>query len=816
MHIARLQIEGQELQFAVADERDHIQRRLLAGELYEAAMLRDMRQRCDTGGGVAIDVGAHVGTHSIFLGAICRQRVLAFEPQEAARRLLLESIKLNGLEGRVTVLPHAVGERPGRGVLRAGTANSGMASLELLDDGEPSGAAVDVVRLDDLDTPGPVRLIKIDVEGMECDVLRGAAGVLRRDRPLVYCETADDEAFRRVSALLHDLGYWPAARFNHTPTLLFLPGPPADPAWAALTQAHALQLHGEQELRREVGKLRRVVEQQAHELKRLTRLAEPALRAGSEALLVHYFRAAANRPWPEALLLPLRLGGLAAAVALRRRHQRTPAGATPPTPARSPRGGLLAERVSVVMTAFNSARTIEAAVAAVLGQSYENLELIVVDDASEDETFAVLERLARGDDRLRPVQALHNRGTYYCKNVGILMATGGIIACHDSDDTSDPDWLALHVAELKRHPDAAVVRSDYVRLDDTGQVRPNRGAFARPALVSQTFRREVFERLGFFDSVRISADHELAARLDMVLGRHAVHYLPRVLYQARIRAGSLTDVHPVSLDADPREERDFLSPVRRSYIEAGQGWLLQRGRRAYVGFPLPKRRWPADGSILAQKDARDEPLVVVAAGDPAGLREELEAVADELVISKSRSTSSDEELASMLRAIGGRQGVVVVLGRGVRRPRQAVQWSLLKLDQYGRSLIAGDGWRGEGGEARHVRAVEDGFDRVVAVPGATLLAFRTAVIDPGALACDADGRAAVLADAQVPVIVPGVNLVSVPSASLPIERAKLERLAAIGKRALSPVVSPWRRYSAAALRSRQVDLPALLGHDVEP
>jgi FkbM family methyltransferase len=125
---------------------------------------------------LALDVGAHIGTWTVPL-AERFQSVIAFEPVAGNRECLEANVA-----GRtnVTVLPVAVGARTGAGSMAFPGANSGTYYLE-------RGADVLVVTLDTV-VRSPVDFIKIDVEGLEGDVLVGAEGHLRTSRPAVFFE----------------------------------------------------------------------------------------------------------------------------------------------------------------------------------------------------------------------------------------------------------------------------------------------------------------------------------------------------------------------------------------------------------------------------------------------------------------------------------------------------------------------------------------------------------------------------------------------------------------------------------------------------
>jgi FkbM family methyltransferase len=146
-------------------------------------------------GDCAIDVGAHIGFFTMQMAAAVgpEGRVYAFEPLDLNADLLEQSIAENGFGGRIDFRRAAAGAAPGMATLTfpVETLNSGGAYL-LRDGAAPLTGHlkkdVPMVALDALDLRRPARLIKMDVEGAEPQVLRGAAGILQRDRPLILSE----------------------------------------------------------------------------------------------------------------------------------------------------------------------------------------------------------------------------------------------------------------------------------------------------------------------------------------------------------------------------------------------------------------------------------------------------------------------------------------------------------------------------------------------------------------------------------------------------------------------------------------------------
>ncbi len=101
--------------------------------------------------------------------------------------------------------------------------------------------------------------------------------------------------------------------------------------------------------------------------------------------------------------------------------------------------------VSVVVPAYNRAQKLEAAIKSIQAQTYSNLEVIIADDGSQDDTKAVVQRLMAGDSRVRYVHHEINQGAQAARNTGIRAAKGEWIAFLDSDDAWLPESLRLRV-----------------------------------------------------------------------------------------------------------------------------------------------------------------------------------------------------------------------------------------------------------------------------------------------------------------------------------------------------------------------------------
>jgi glycosyltransferase involved in cell wall biosynthesis len=125
--------------------------------------------------------------------------------------------------------------------------------------------------------------------------------------------------------------------------------------------------------------------------------------------------------------------------------------------------------VSVVIPAYNNARYLDASVGSVLGQSHTNLECLVIDDGSTDDTADVVRRMR--DARLRYVWK-ENRGTVAdARNRGISEARGAFVAFLDADDAWHPEKLAVQLEVLRRRPSVGMVYCAYAITDEALNVR---------------------------------------------------------------------------------------------------------------------------------------------------------------------------------------------------------------------------------------------------------------------------------------------------------------------------------------------------------
>lgn len=247
--------------------------------------------------------------------------------------------------------------------------------------------------------------------------------------------------------------------------------------------------------------------------------------------------------------------------------------------------------ISVLMTAYNCAETINYAATSILGQTHRRLELIIIDDGSTDGTGQILSMLTQKDSRVKLLRTPRNSGTYFAKNLGLKEAAGEYVTCQDADDWAHPQKLERLAAILATRPKSVAVYSQHARWSKTRGIQHRNGHYLRPDASSLMYRRAtVLNRIGFYDSVRAGADGEYQFRMEKVFGRHSTHQLPELLNFVALSDRSLSGGGMFAINeftgAFTRPRNDY----RRAFIkwhEHGRNLRIDCNQLARP-FPIPK------------------------------------------------------------------------------------------------------------------------------------------------------------------------------------------------------------------------------------
>jgi FkbM family methyltransferase len=771
---------------------DLIQKRIIAtGQFYELEMLEHARHLLNPGDHV-LDIGANIGTHSIFLAAVCGARVIAFEPQPDSARTLRENVQLNQLDQEVSVFEHGLGNGDGKAdIVVADEQNLGRCSLRHTTEG-----AVEVKSYDGLALGRVIKLVKLDVEGMERDVLRGMIGMLKEHQPALYVEIQDSAELATIRADLGTFGYKLIECFNSTPTYCFMPANTADQQFEALMsrwdaslrsrvrtasselsvddrgtaadklrdlsrsidrlEKSKLSLAQLQNMQREalkptetqLGQLTAASDKhdvrQLELIKRLNaRLAN--LENQSDRTLRECRQMNRSRLLPK-LITAITKPRLTAKAIMNRLTGQRPKRAETPTPqtqAETPTPATgTSQFVSVVMTSHNSAAFIERAVRSILDQTHKTLELLVVDDASTDDTVDILAKLSAADDRLRVLRCYSNRGTYWAKNLGLQHALGKYVTTQDSDDFSHPERIQRQLSLLGEPGRAIIATCNYIRVDEKGEVVMNRGLKERLGLITLMFEKiPVLDRIGFYDSVRTSADAEFLQRMRLAFPKPCFAHVNEPLYTAEMRSGSLS-ADTVNLGAS-KGQKEFLSEARQHYVEAYEEW---HGSVPSPQMAFPLRRRPFDAPKQLVRDCLwgDELITVSLASIPsrrAGLMRVVESLLGQvdqlnvylnnyesvpaflnhprIRVARSQDHGDLRDNGKFFFLEGARPGYYFTVDDDIVYPDNYVSYLVSKLKQYGDQVIVGF----------HGTTLPAIFERFFSKNGRTVLSFKHALAE---------------------------------------------------------------------------------------
>lgn len=218
--------------------------------------------------------------------------------------------------------------------------------------------------------------------------------------------------------------------------------------------------------------------------------------------------------------------------------------------------------VSVIMSAFNAESTIVYAVNSILKQTYKNIELLVCDDGSSDDTVGLLKQLESNDPRVKIYRSKGNQGTYNIRNDMISNCEGEFITFQDSDDYSTPIRIQEQVKNLLEK-EALLSFTRWLRVRNDGKVVVFfDGLVSRFCVVSAMGHRSVFERLPKFRSSYVAADTEFYENAKKLLGIERITMDNRPLIVGLWSESSLT--RQVDLTA---ENNGFVAPRRRAYAD---------------------------------------------------------------------------------------------------------------------------------------------------------------------------------------------------------------------------------------------------------
>lgn len=304
-------------------------------------------------------------------------------------------------------------------------------------------------------------------------------------------------------------------------------------------------------------------------------------------------------------------------------------------------------KITVFMAAYNAANHIKESIQSILDQTFQNFELLIVNDGSTDETVAIINKFK--DPRIRLLYNDKNQGLTYTRNVVVNEARADYIAILDSDDVAIPNRLELQYNFFQEHPDFALCGGHGTVIDEAGNpVDDNR--FTVPVgaekikmmlLFYNTFinstvmyKTAVLKELNGYRDYAPAEDYELfirisdkypVANLDSVLVKYRIHSSNTSLVQSelsRTKVRSIKEKQLIDLQitADKKLTDTFFSLLEWDYSAANFTDYLSlftklktanRSLNKYPQIPFEKMLFNRWFEIIYEKKAKMNALLLL-------------------------------------------------------------------------------------------------------------------------------------------------------------------------------------------------------------
>lgn len=249
--------------------------------------------------------------------------------------------------------------------------------------------------------------------------------------------------------------------------------------------------------------------------------------------------------------------------------------------------------VSVIMPVFNAEKTLVTAVNSILAQSWKPLELIIIDDNSQDKSWQLIQNFERQNLRIKIIKNIKNVGPYVCKNIALKYAKGAYITCHDADDWAHPLRIENHItAVLQSDGKIKTSVTNMLRIKESGEfsyfsrigTKMSSDGAARLSAVSNLFETKFFhEQLGSWDCVKFGADSEIMGRAECLnnSGFTRLNNLGISMLCLDLDNG-LTNHHQYGID-----KINGVSEPRKKYAIAARKWheSIRLTQDGYLEFP---------------------------------------------------------------------------------------------------------------------------------------------------------------------------------------------------------------------------------------
>jgi glycosyltransferase involved in cell wall biosynthesis len=224
--------------------------------------------------------------------------------------------------------------------------------------------------------------------------------------------------------------------------------------------------------------------------------------------------------------------------------------------------------ISVILSVYNCEQYVEESINSILNQSFNDFELIIIDDASRDKSSQICQSLASKDPRIIFIQNKRNLGGCETLNVGLKYAHGKYIARQDNDDWSYPFRLQKQFDFMEANPDVGILGGNMELINESGKLIGHRhyhqhneeirkhifrySPFSHPLTI---FRKSALDRYGHYNHEYAPADdYELYLRIGQSF---KFANLPMTLMRYRILPNSLTNSRTLKMEKSTIKVREL-------------------------------------------------------------------------------------------------------------------------------------------------------------------------------------------------------------------------------------------------------------------
>ena len=273
-------------------------------------------------------------------------------------------------------------------------------------------------------------------------------------------------------------------------------------------------------------------------------------------------------------------------------------------------------KVSILIPVFNTEEYIEKTIQTVLNQTYQEFELIIVDDCSTDSTFSICEKLSKQDSRIKLFKNQKNLGMMPNWNHGLTLCKGEYFGKLDADDYWHPNFIQECISVLDKHSDVGFICSGYEEIDESDNFLEGTRFFLPDFAKDKSFsfldllmkgpkkmystqvarqgiglmRKDIFDQTGPF-TLLPAGDTEMWFRTGLMYKAYGIN---KIYHQHRIWSSSFTRTQVLSDNKGEKNLFDATQEILKRYLEKGiiskaifnkyykEGWFHWAKSEAYI------------------------------------------------------------------------------------------------------------------------------------------------------------------------------------------------------------------------------------------